>query len=76
MTWDELIEKVRDNVNVDTYDLFIVANGHIYFSFDGVILFSKVLARVDRSEVIISKNRTPDQMYQIITALTETKESK
>ena len=71
MTWEELIEKVRDNVNVGTYGSFIVANGHIYFSFDGVISLSKVLARVDGSEVIISKNRTPDQMYQIIKALTE-----
>lgn len=68
MTWDELHLKIgRDTISntISIYTPF----GCIKVYIDGQIAFDD-----GQHIVLIAKNRTPDQMYIIITAITETKE--
>ena len=66
MTWEELIKKVKDipliDIEYEAGDL-IGLNDDIFFGVNGKIY--------DRELLLIAETRTPDQMYQIIKALTE-----
>lgn len=70
MTWEELIEYIVSNFSgVDTIlnNSWILIN-RFYLYKNGLITY--------QDNFLVATGRTPDQMYQIITALTETKESK
>ena len=69
MTWEELKEKAKElgftvssYTNEDDVELeYIYCNDYIYLEEDGNITTS--------TENIVAKNRTPEQMYQIMLAL-------
>lgn len=66
MTWEELVEKVKDIAINPPYDgSESLRIGSIWFYKDGRILTGEFINII-----------TFDKMYAIITALTETKESK
>lgn len=71
MTWEELIEKVKDIKDIEIKDLiqlspmkskYIYLNG-LYFYENGDVYAE--------GRVYLTRDRTPDQMYQIIKALTD-----
>lgn len=66
MTWEQLIEKVKDIKEVEIDD-----EGDLCF--DGTVFYQNgdIIIELLRETVYFAKNRTPDQMYQIILALTD-----
>lgn len=71
MTWEELVDYVRSLKDVGS----ATGGDHldIWVNFDGVRFYKNGLICLlyDSMEPTISENRTPDQMYTIIKALTE-----
>lgn len=75
MTWNELVEKVKDIDGVITYkdgDLgdYIELYGTIGFFKNGSIDILVPTCRGITENALISENRTPAQMHTIILALT------
>jgi hypothetical protein len=78
MTWEQLVEKVKTTECVDIEGIvggdgsFDPCEIHIFESF--LIFMSSRIVYCGYTNKIIRSNISYDQMYQIITALTETKE--
>ena len=72
MTWEELVNFVLTLEDIGTS----TGGGYIDIWVDGIdgVRFYKngLITLILEEEPIVSKNRTPDQMYQIIKALTDT----
>ena len=66
MTWEELIEKVRNIKYMEIDNWMITYDDYLVFYKTGTVSFE-----ADGIGVNIAKHRTPDQMHQIITALTD-----
>lgn len=75
MNWEELKEKVEKINNLEVmadYDTYFLisqkGNYYVKFSENGDI---SVVYDWDVDDLLIAENRTPDQMYQIIKALSD-----
>ena len=74
MIWNELLDKVKYIEDIEIRAQFNIAGNflHHYIYYNGLCFMP--CGGIECDVYNIANHRTPDQMYAIITALTETKE--